>query len=170
MPLNITPPPFCDYVRWNRSFFVSFLERQTLSLSVCFKSSLEWLARDHVLICINFIFNSQSPKTRSFSGRATETVMADFNNNLVISTEICWKEAMIFFFQFQRLAEQWLIDRDSEYHLILYMSAKQARSPSNGLLTGIIFFRFSVERRQVRSDAKCESSARRREEKLVPNP
>ena len=43
------------------------------------------------------------------------------------------------------------------------MPAKQARSPSNGLLTGIIFLRFSVERRQARSDAKCESSARRRE-------
>ena len=43
------------------------------------------------------------------------------------------------------------------------MPAKQARSPSNGLLTGIIFLRFSVERRQARSDAKCESRARRRE-------
>ena len=80
------------------------------------------------------------------------------------------KRGYDFFFQFQRLAEQRLIDRDSEYHLILDMSAKQARSPSNGLLTGIIFLRFSVERRQARSDAKCESSARRREEKLVPNP
>ena len=70
--------------------------------------------------------------------------------------------AMFFFFQFQHLAKQWLID-DSEYHFILDMPAKQARSPSNGRLTGIIFLRFSVERRQARSDAKCESSARRRE-------
>ena len=85
---------------------------------------------------------------------------------------------MIFFFQFQRLAEQWLIDRDSEYHLILDMSAKQARSPSNGLLTGIIFFRFQLNggKReatrsaiQARGGAKCESSARRRprEDKLL---
>ena len=79
------------------------------------------------------------------------------------------KRGYDFFFQFQRLAEQWLIDRDSEYHLILDMPAKQARSPSNGLLTGIIFFAFfswteaSAKRREVwfkREAARSASQAR----------
>ena len=71
------------------------------------------------------------------------------------------KRGYDFFFQFQRLAEQWLIDRDSEYHLILDMPAKQARSPSNGLLTGIIFLRFSVERRQARSASQARGGAKK---------
>ena len=71
---------------------------------------------------------------------------------------------MIFFFQFQRLAEQWLIDRDSEYHLILDMSAKQARSPSMGSWQAFFFAFFSwteasAKRREVR--VKREAALRK---------
>ena len=80
-------PPFCDFEWWEYSFLVSFPERRFV-FGCLLQVSQERLARDHVLRRINLLFNSQSPKSRSFLDRVSEAVMVNFNNDLVISTEI----------------------------------------------------------------------------------
>ena len=87
IPLNTTPPPCCDYVWWDHSCLVSFLEIRTLSLGVCFSLMM-------------MLFHSQSLKTRSFFYQVPEVVIGNFNNNLVIK-----KGQFLFFFtKFQRFA------------------------------------------------------------------
>ena len=56
--------------------------RKTDIVFECLIFSQESLARDDVLIRINLIFNSQSPKTHSFFDSVPEAVMVNFNHNL----------------------------------------------------------------------------------------
>ena len=74
------------------------------------------------------------------------------------------KRGYDFFFQFQRLAEQWLIDRDSEYYLILDMSAKQPRSPSMGSWQALFFCVIQLnggKREATRSASQARGGAKK---------